>query len=102
MSLVATSISSRSGSRGDSGMAVDRNGDVAVVPLPSEPPGHDIGVEALECALAELGADLAELSFLCTAGEARLTGLEAALPEACPYPPTRELLGRAVASARRR
>lgn len=98
----ATSISSRSGSRGDSGRAVNRNADVVVVPLPSEPPVHDGGVEALEFALADLDTDLGELSFLCGAAEDRLAGLEAALTDACPHPPTRALLGRAVASARRR
>ncbi|MGN6872648.1 MAG: PLP-dependent transferase [Solirubrobacteraceae bacterium] len=81
---------------------MNRNGDVAVVPLPSDTPVHDVRVEALESALADLGADLGELSFLCAAAEQRLAGLEAALVDACPHPPTRELLGRAVASARRR
>jgi cystathionine beta-lyase/cystathionine gamma-synthase len=84
-------------------MAVNRNRDVAVVPLLSEPPADDdVGAEALECALADLVGDLGELSFLCRAAEARLAGLDAALTAACPYPATRELLGRAVASARRR
>lgn len=81
---------------------MNRNADVVVVPLPSEPPVHDGGVEALEFALADLDADLGELSFLCGAAEDRLAGLEAALTDACPHPPTRALLGRAVASARRR
>jgi cystathionine beta-lyase/cystathionine gamma-synthase len=75
---------------------------VAVVPLASEPRVQDIGAGAVERALAELDADLGELSFLCTAAEERLAGLEAALTDACPHPSTRELLGRAVASARRR
>ncbi|HJS94216.1 MAG TPA: PLP-dependent transferase [Solirubrobacteraceae bacterium] len=76
---------------------------MAVVPLPSEPPVHDdVGAEALECALSDLEGDLGELSFLCRAAEERLAGLEAALTDACPHPPTRELLGRTVASARRR
>lgn len=83
-------------------MAVNRNRDVAVVPLPSEPRVHDVGAEELEGALADLAADLDELSFLCRAAEERLAGLEAALTDACPHPPTRELLARAVASARRR
>jgi cystathionine beta-lyase/cystathionine gamma-synthase len=102
MSLVATTITSRSGSRGDSGIAVNRNGDVAVVPLSSEPPVHEVAVGSLECALTDLDADLGELSFLCAAAEDRLAGLEADLTGACPHPPTRELLERAVASARRR
>jgi len=86
----------------DSGTGLDRNGEVAVAPLASEPPLRDIGAEALDGALADLEADLGELSFLCAAAEDRLAGLEPALPDACPYPPTRELLGRAAASARRR
>lgn len=83
-------------------MALNRIGGVAVVPLPTQPSIHDVGVEALECALGDLDADLGELSFLCAAAEERLTKLEAALAVACPHPRTRELLGRAVASARRR
>jgi cystathionine beta-lyase/cystathionine gamma-synthase len=75
---------------------------VAIASLPAERLVHDAGVDALECALADLDADLGELSFLCTAAEERLALLEAALSTACTHPPTRELLGRAVASARRR
>jgi cystathionine beta-lyase/cystathionine gamma-synthase len=75
---------------------------VAVAPLSSEVPLHDGGAEALDGALADLEADLGELWFLCSAGEERLAGLDAALTDACPHPPTRELLGRAAASARRR
>src|SRR5581483_10465522 len=92
----------RAATAGDSGMAANRNGDVAVVPLPSEPLVHDAGGEELGCAVDDLTSDLDELSFLCRAAEERLAGLEAALSDACPHPPTRELLGRAVASARRR
>jgi hypothetical protein len=87
---------------GDSGMGLNRNGDVGVAPLPSEPPLRDIGVERLDGALSDLEADLGELSFLCAAAENRLAGLESALSDACPYPPTCEPLGRAAASARRR
>jgi cystathionine beta-lyase/cystathionine gamma-synthase len=83
-------------------MGLNRNGDVAVAPLSSEPPLRDIGAQALDGALADLEADLGELSFLCAAAEERLAGLEVALSDACPHPPTRELLGRAAASARRR
>jgi cystathionine beta-lyase/cystathionine gamma-synthase len=83
-------------------MLLNRNGDVAVVALPGEPPVDDVGAEALECALADLAADLGELTCLCSAAEERLAGLEIALTDACPHPPTRELLGRAVASTRRR
>lgn len=62
----------------------------------------DCEAEALDGALADLEVDLGELRFLCAAAEERLAGLEAALTDACPHPPTRELLGRAAASARRR
>jgi cystathionine beta-lyase/cystathionine gamma-synthase len=86
----------------DSGVAGKRNVGVAVVSLPAEPPVRVVGADALECALADLEADLDELSFLCSAAEERLVLLEAALTTACPHPPTRELLGRVVASARRR
>ncbi|HET6864688.1 MAG TPA: PLP-dependent transferase [Solirubrobacteraceae bacterium] len=76
---------------------------MAVVPLPSQPPVHDdVGTEALECALADLDADLGELSFLCASAEERLAALETGLTDACPQPPTREVLRRTVASARRR
>jgi cystathionine beta-lyase/cystathionine gamma-synthase len=87
---------------GDSGIGLNRNGDVAVAPLPSEPPLHDGGAEALDAALADLEADLGELSFLCAAAEERLAGLEAAMTYACPYTATRDLVGRAAASSRRR
>lgn len=63
---------------------------------------RDSEAEALDGALADLEADLGELSFLCSAAEERLAGLEAALTDACPHASTRELLGRAAASARRR
>jgi cystathionine beta-lyase/cystathionine gamma-synthase len=75
---------------------------MAVARLPGKPPVRDVGAQALECALADLDADLGELSFLCTAAEERLGRLEAAVTRACPHRPTRELLGRAVASTRRR
>jgi cystathionine beta-lyase/cystathionine gamma-synthase len=75
---------------------------VAVVPLPVAPTLLDVAADPLECALADLDGDLGELSYLCTAAEDRLARLEARLADACPSPPTRELLGRAVASARRR
>jgi cystathionine beta-lyase/cystathionine gamma-synthase len=75
---------------------------VAVVPFAAEPPELDHAAELLECALAELDDDLGELAFLCNAATERLTRLDAELERACPHPSTRELLGRGVASARRR
>ncbi|HKO27535.1 MAG TPA: PLP-dependent transferase [Solirubrobacteraceae bacterium] len=76
---------------------------MAVVPVPSEPPVNaHLAAEGLECALSDLGGDLGELSFLCRVAEERLAGLEAVLTDACPHPATRDLLGRTVASARRR
>jgi cystathionine beta-lyase/cystathionine gamma-synthase len=65
-------------------------------------PLRDGEAASLDGALADLDADLGELSFLCFAAEERLAGLEGALADACPHPRTRELLGRASASARRR
>jgi cystathionine beta-lyase/cystathionine gamma-synthase len=75
---------------------------VAVAPLLAEPPALDLGADLLECALSDLDGDLGELSFLCAAAQERLAELEADLVGACPHPSTRELLARAVMSARRR
>src|SRR5437588_10476272 len=83
---------------GGLGHGLKRNGDVAVAPRPSEPPLSDIEAEALAGALADLDADLGELSFLCATAEERLAGLDVALSHACPPPPTRKLLGGAAAS----
>jgi cystathionine beta-lyase/cystathionine gamma-synthase len=83
-------------------VAAKRNGGVAVAPLRTEPTSLDVSADPFESALADLDGDLGELSFLCSAAEDRLARLEVQLPDACPNPPTRELLGRAVASARRR
>ncbi len=75
---------------------------MAVAPLLPAPFALDVAADAIEWALADLDGDLGELSFLCSAAQERLARLEACLPAACPSPPTRELLGRMVASARRR
>lgn len=84
------------------GRSFNRNGGVAVASLSAEPPTPDLAADVLECALADLDGDLGELAFLCAVALERLSRLESDLTQACPNRATRELLGRAVASARRR
>ncbi len=73
-----------------------------MAPLPAVRPIGAPAPDLLDCALTDLDGDLGELSFLCASAQQRLADLEAGLPEACPNAPTRELLIRAAASARRR
>ncbi|MBV9604043.1 MAG: PLP-dependent transferase [Solirubrobacterales bacterium] len=66
------------------------------------PPGPQEAADPLERALADLHDDLGELLFLCDAAATRLSRLEVELADACPVRATRDLLGRAATSARRR
>ena len=75
---------------------------VAVASLPAVRCAAVSAPDLVGLALADLDGDLGELTFLCGAAQQRLAEFEAALGAACPHRRTRELLARAVASARRR